>query len=380
MVKAVGSLWLLLVACQGVSKPVEISNDLAPQQRAAAQALVDSLLLPAQAQLQRDASALVTSVQAYCATPNDTTRDAAQAAWRSAMATWQALEMFRAGPLATNASLHDAMYSWPLVSTCAVDQEVMARHQAPEGYTLATKLTNRRGLPALEYLLFAPAQQTCPPQAAPAGWEALSSEAQAQARCGMAEAVARDFGSNAEALVAAGQAYRQTLSAQLASSPAQALNQLSDALFYLDLVAKSQKLGEAVGVVRNSCGPAGTACVAELEAPYARVAKANLLANLKMFERAVKGLAWDDTPSQGLVDLLRAAGAAHVADAWLLEIAKAEAALRALPDELDQALNGSPASVRVAYDALVGVTDILKGDFLLYTKLQVPKEAAGDSD
>ena len=80
------------------------------------------------------------------------------------MAVWQQLELLQVGPaglmgtVAGGDSLRDAIYSWPTVNTCRVDQE-----SARRGFlNLGAALVNVRGLDALEHLLFTTsADHTC---------------------------------------------------------------------------------------------------------------------------------------------------------------------------------------------------------------------------
>ena len=101
------------------------------------------------------ADALDAAVTAYAggAAPSD-----AQGAWRAAALAWQAVEVMQVGPLAKGTApgaqgLRDEIYSWPTVSPCRVDQEVVTERYADPGFFDAA-VVNVYGLDALEYLLF----------------------------------------------------------------------------------------------------------------------------------------------------------------------------------------------------------------------------------
>ncbi len=85
--------------------------------------------------------------------------EAKRSAFVSAMDTWQRAEVMNVGPagmagrVAGGEDLRDQIYSWPLSNACAVDQELVAMsYESAE--TLRDQPVNRRGLDALEYLLF----------------------------------------------------------------------------------------------------------------------------------------------------------------------------------------------------------------------------------
>ena len=88
----------------------------------------------------------------YCQSKAQADREALKISWKAAMATFQRLDVFTWGPLAaSNKSLRYEMYSWPQTEPCWVDREVVnsasAEYQLPSHY-------NRKGLDALEYLIF----------------------------------------------------------------------------------------------------------------------------------------------------------------------------------------------------------------------------------
>src|SRR5690606_8604417 len=94
---------------------------------------------------------------------NDESLARARAAWREAMLSWQVLEVFQFGPLASASvtagrdgfqgkGLRDKIYAWPVVARCRVDEQVIGRSFVDSGMDRA--LISGRGLYALEALLF----------------------------------------------------------------------------------------------------------------------------------------------------------------------------------------------------------------------------------
>src|SRR5688572_21084478 len=78
-----------------------------------------AVILPAIERFDASADALSTAFASSCGEP------AAQAAWQVAMDRWQETTMVAVGP-PDAMTLRERIYSWPVISSCAVDQEVMA--------------------------------------------------------------------------------------------------------------------------------------------------------------------------------------------------------------------------------------------------------------
>jgi len=129
------------------------------------------------------AAELETATAALVATPEAGKLEAARTAYHRAMDAWQVVEAMQVGPALPRskpggAELRDHIYSWPLVSRCAIEEQIVAR-----GYEAAdfpTMLVSRRGLYALEYLLFYEGVDTACPPTSPVvsggAWAALPAE------------------------------------------------------------------------------------------------------------------------------------------------------------------------------------------------------------
>ena len=271
-----------------------------------------SVIVPALTNLEATATSMKTSVDAYCeaiGTAGEVAaRTDAQAAWRAVMADVQEVEVLRLGPAAMNDNeLRDKLYSWPLASSCAVDQDVKVRFDDPSSYDIAGRLTNRRGMDALEYALFSTnLDHTCPNPVAPEGWNELSDLVRTQARCDFAGDLATDIlattselslqwspsgGNYIDDFSRAGEAASSFESSQVA------LNVLSDAMFFIEFEVKDIKLGEPAGITPNSCNAVGEACLEERESLFADHSKENVLANMRSFQRAfigADGIGFDD--------------------------------------------------------------------------------------
>ena len=314
--------------------------------------------------------------------------EGARDAWRAAMVEWQHAEMMLVGPASmTEGALRDAVYSWDSVSTCAVDQEVNKVHTDPGGFAIST-LPNRRGLDALEYVLFtASLDHTCPSQAAPAGWNDVPDEERRAARCGYAALAAADVAVSAGAIERGwspdGGNYLAELSAGSGSSltPQQAANLLSSAMILsLDQMTKDMKLADPAGISDSSLCALGEPCPAELESPHARHGRQNVIANLTGFRMVFTGDREEGAGGPGFDDFLRGLGAAELAEQMEGNIDAAIAATEAVPDPLEEAITGDREAVVAAHAAVKAVTDDLKSQFLTVLGLDPPSGGESDND
>ena len=360
--------------------------------------LSERVLLPVQEDFATRAADLDQAVGAYCealGTDGEATAQAgAQAAWREAMGTWQVAEAMLVGPAAMDSgALRDAVYSWPLVNSCAVDQAVLQKLQDP-AFDIAAQLVNRRGLDALEYLLFAPSLEvSCPPQSAPVEWDALSDAERQAARCALGADAAADVAASAQTLLAAWSPAGGDYAGALASagqsgsslpSAQEAVNMVSDAMFYVDAAVKDMKLAEPAGITQNVCGAVQAPCIKELESPWAMHSRDNLLANLRGLRMLFTGDGPEATDGSGagFDDFLMARDAGDLAARMLAEIDAAIAAVEAIPAPMADALQdaGGYQAVVSAHTAVKTFTDDLKSQFLTVLGLDLPDSAAADND
>ena len=115
--------------------------------------VLDGVILPGFAELQRSTQALADAVQADCraATP------AVQAAYNTAFDAWIAVETYRAGPLETKGQ-GLAIAFWPdLKAATPKALTVLLAAETPQGIDFAENSIAARGLFALEAMLYDPA-------------------------------------------------------------------------------------------------------------------------------------------------------------------------------------------------------------------------------
>jgi uncharacterized protein len=356
---------LFLVACG--SSPADPAVDGAPDtfDRAAMVAhLAGDVIAPPHAPLADATAALVTAIDAGC-------DDAARTAWGTAIDALERVDSVLVGPgAAENKALRDRIYAWPLVSTCGVDQQVVAYWQDPAAYDVTTKLANVRSLAAIEYLLFVDdAAHTCP--LTPNGWDQLGADLPA-ARCGLAAAIARDVDTNARALATAWETYAGELAG---GDPRDAENMISDALFYVDRMVKDMKVGEAAGIVVNACGTVAEPCLREVEHRHADRSSAAIAINLHALRDTFTG-----ADGLGFDDHLNAVGAEELATDMLAALDDAIAKAEALPPSYLDALASSREQIVALHASIKVFTDEMKSQFLTVLGLDIPDDIAADND
>jgi hypothetical protein len=313
-------------------------------------------------------------------------QEAAQQAHQRALAAWQRVELMEVGPLGSSlnvvggADLRDRVYSWPVVNPCRVDQET-----ATAGYAAAdfmdVALDNVRGLDAIAHLLWAPAgENACPSQVdinAEGTWAALGPDEIALRRAAYARVALADAAATvdeARAAFAAGGDWAAALEQAGQGGPYEsreaALNALYDAAFYIEAVAKDQKLAEPMGL--RDCT---TDCLGLVESAEAGTSHLHLRENLAAFRQL-----WAMGEGSGFDDLLRSLGQDALVAEVEAALTAAEAAALALEQPVDAALTAGDPALGTLYEAMVELGRLWKEDVATALVMTVPAEAAGDND
>ena len=381
------------LGCGGGDKPpAACEPDPSDDGRAALLAhLANDVLRPIHTSFAAHAAALTPAITAYCAALDagdaGATLDAARGAWRDAFDAWQPADALLVGPAAMdNKTLRDNIYAWPLISACDLDRDTASRFANPAGYDVTTKLARVRSLASIEYLLFTTStDHNC--LNAPPGWDALMPDLP-RARCRLAEALAVDVAVQGAALAAAWQPEGGNFAAAIAgagqcessiATRRDALNLISDAMFYVESMVKDMKVAEAAGIAMNACGTVGEPCLREVESPLADRESFAIRADLAALEQAFTGT----TPAgdgPGFDDLLRGLGQGELGDRMAAKIDAAIVAADALPDSFIGALTTDYQKVVDMHAALSLFTDDLKTQFVTVLALDRPDEVAADND
>lgn len=374
----------IVLGAVGVSHCQQGAGTTSPVDPAEARAvlgnLAENVLRPSYERFATLAAALEQACDTYATSLDAADRAAARDAWIEAMDAWQRLEMMQIGPAAPvtrpgGRGLRDEVDSWPLTNECRIDEEIVeANYVDREAFAL--ELVNVRGLDAMEYLLFhESADNACGALAeinTSGAWAALGAVEIDRRRAVYAATLAHLVRAQADALANAWRSTGEDYAGLLARSDAApypdhatGLNAVSDALFYLELVTKDQKLA---ATTREAT-----------ESPHALRSRENVATNLRAFEEIFLG-APPGTDAPGFDDLLASLGEAATAERIATLVDGAEAAVAAIDEPIETALTNQPAAVVAAHDAVRLVTDELKGRFLTTLRLRVPAEASGDAD
>lgn len=332
-------------------------------------------------ELARETQTLAEVVEEGAGAPSDD--EAARTAWQTAIDRVQVMESMQVGPGATRneiggEDLRDAIYSWPLVQPCSVDEQVVAPTES--------LVVNGAGMDALEYLLFHGGDDNaCDATAAintEGTWAALTPEERASGRRTFAQRLARDVATKASSLR---DAWRNGFADELADAGPEsryfrqqriALNAISDALFYVEWADKDLKTARPAGL--TGCETA--TCPEALESVHARRSKLHIRNNLVGFRKIFTGCG-EDFQGLGFDDMLYAVGSPELGERLDQAIVAAIAAVDAIEeDSLADALEGDLDSVVSLHAALKAITDLMRTQFVSILDLELPKRIEGDND
>ncbi|MEM7000527.1 MAG: imelysin family protein [Pseudomonadota bacterium] len=360
--------------------------------------IAEQIILPALQDFNTQAMALETAVTALAAAPADAAALAdAQAAWDTAMNSWQRNEALQVGPAGKSSNpdavvagqdFRDFIYSWPFtLDVCSL--EAAALNGDPVSGSTSIDIT---GLGALEHLLYT----ATPPAACASQPDAAQRTAHAQrlaARIAvLAISLLNRWDPNEDDFIT------QWSTAGLSSSvtyaaPQDALDALSIALFYVEKETKDRKvaLTTGVGATGLTCGNAAS-CPELLESRLSRRTGQNLIVNVQLFRDVFTGL----NGGMGLNDLLTGISRDDLAtaivdglDVVLGRLADIEAnggfdaAVEAIADR-NECVNAFSSSSGLAPCALLGemktALDIFRVDVVAALSLAIPDSSAGDND
>lgn len=349
-----------------------------------------AVIVAQQEDFAQKAAALTAAIEAWQGDNTAPTRAAAQDAWKEAMRSWQRIEVYQLGPagimgqVAGGEDIRDAIYSWPISSACRVDQEIVVEDYTDAATFFAEERVNVRGLDAMERLLFETSyENACSAVSdinASGSWDALGEDGIDANRAAYALALARDVESRADSLVEhwspdgknfLGEFSKAGNGSSTYASSQEALNALSDALFYVEKETKDMKLAIPAGV----SGCEEETCPEDRESRHANFSKEHMIANLEAFRDAFTGL-----EAEGFDDLLSSIGAEQLSADMLRLTDETIAALEAWPGTLEEQLQNDPQSVVDAYTKASELGTLLKTQFVSTLDLEIPQRAEGDND
>jgi predicted lipoprotein len=339
-------------------------------------------------EVENEAAWLAHLIGKHIEAPSESRLERVRDAWRSTMASWAKVELFQFGPLSSavptagkdlyqGRNFRDRIYSWPTSARCRVEEQVVGRSYAENGFGRIA--ISARGLLALEYLLFYEGTDTaCATSSATySDWTALSAGELQDRKLAYAQAVASDVLGLTRDLNElwsdSGGNFRASFISATGYEPdeQEAMNVLGWSLMYVEKELKDWKMGVPAGRTASSpiTGP---------ESPYANVATTNWKAHLRGFRSLFQGCGANGE-GIGFDDWLNQAGHGELSDDILSAYQNAQTEIDAL-GPLEQT---SADDLNQAYDTLRVLTSLLKSSLLgtgSPLNLKLPATLADDTD
>ncbi|GAA0820777.1 hypothetical protein GCM10009111_26770 [Colwellia asteriadis] len=363
--------------------------------------IVDKVITPTFEQFSVVALEQQQAISAYCQQEKsgsaliDESKLAAQNSWRSTMNIWQQAEMMQLPPLLEDdGALRNNIYSWPTKNSCGVDLDISFFKEGVvngQPYDITKRTASRKSLVALEYLLFNDdLAHSCTGSTVPQGWNNQTEQYRKIARCEFAEVVAGDIYNSSQTLLTTwlGNNGESGYAAKLKAAgnsdsefttEHDAVNRLSDAIFYFTKFTKDGKLATPLGLFANECG--AQACPSAVESTYSEHSLENIINNLqalKMFMHGSQNI--DELTALGFTDYLKDVGDTITADSINEYIDNALSSAQNYQASLAKTLSDDPDKVMETHDEVKNISDKLKSDFIQSLALELPKTAAGDND
>lgn len=406
-ITAIALSTLLLIGCAGESENPEANQSVEDNFNFTAMMAnyADNIIIPSYQRFNDEltsATAENNLLQNYCTAigtvDEPSAKINAQAQWRELMGIWQKAELFILGPAAENSNAkRNAIFSYASnfpPSSCAVDQSVVLAQDAT--FDITSRAFNSRGLDALEYLLFnTNLDHTCPVQITQTqNWNERTDTDRKQARCAFAQDVLADIRIQSASLLDSWLITDGDFRTQFVNptNVNDSLKALSDALFYIELETKDDKLGLPTGI-HNDCPD--VACPAGIESPFSENSFENIRNNLLGFQTMLNGgdgLGFDDiiidqgfsqVANQFNADIDTAIAFIDTIDTSLLQ--QSQAQLASASDAACANSAANPDSIQTVpmcslHGLLKRISDALRVDFVTIVNLDLPDRGQSDSD
>lgn len=349
--------------------------------------------------LKRDVSERCTKLSAGVNDAQHLTR--VQEQWKRTMLAFHRVDAVPVGPLTANKSeLSNSIYSWPFVSYCHVDLEV-ARSSKGKVSDVETLAPNRKGLAALEYLLFSPTTKTACPNTVinkdAAEWLAKNELDKQLDRCRVEERFSQDLETRAKILFSQWDPAQNNYTKRLIDnsefpSTKKAINAMTDALFTIETM-RDAKLGVPLGLIKGCADPSGL-CPQDTEHVLSGMALDTIDVQVSMFRDVFFGATSATAKAFGFDDYLAGKGHQEVADDFDRElksvsesVSKTQAVglLKDLVAATDKAtcsvsMLSSPQPACQLFMDIRRVTTLLKTELIVVLALEAPAAFQGDND
>lgn len=303
----------------------------------------------------------------------------AQRDWQQAVLDWQPLEVMQISSLGPSMTavggqdIRDNVYSWTLTNPCRIDQVTATEDYGTNDF-LDTVLVSTRGLDALEYLLYAPADTVCPSQVPPVSdgvWASLSDQEIQRRRIEYALVLVVDAQQQVNSAL---DEWSVGFPLEQYDSSVDALNAIFDALLYMEEGVKERKLSYPMGLTEDCT----TDCTAGVEGRFTESSTEYILANLDGMEALLLGEQTD-----GLLEILESVGETELASELLAvhyeSVERAETLL-SMGVSMGVLIKEHPDSVEELLNSVSDYTTLLKWDVATVLQMEIPQSSAGDND
>lgn len=340
--------WLLVGLVAGVAAACAPS-EIADQRRELLASWGEDILLPLYAELEARTETLDLAAEALCAAPDAAALEAARDAWWSARAPLKQAEVFAFGPYSDEPlRLGPKIDFWP-VRPGSVD-EVLASEAPIDDARVASLGAAQSGMPVIELLLYGHDDGAAWLAADPrrcAYLTGLTADLHDHAAA-LREAWAPDEGAWLDELTEAGRTSATFSTLQLA------LSAMVGRMAFTVEAIRSDKLGRPLGLTSG-----GVPQPDKAESQSSGRSLEDIRDALRGVELLYLGA--DAEGASGLDAYLEARGR-HFAFRMTTALAKARAALDAIPAPLTQAVQTDPAAVEAAIDALGELQRLIEVD------------------
>lgn len=323
-----------------------------------------------------------------------------QEQWKKTMLAYHRLDAAPIGPLSDNSGkLASEIYSWPFINSCGLDLEVARINTASASKDLAI---SKKGLGALEYLLYADASKTVCANSFlnkdATEWIKKDDVTKSKDRCDFSMRVAEDLEIQAKTLFSFWDVSQKNFTKALIDgsrykSNKEAINAMTDAMFAIEVI-KDTKLGVPLGLV-SGCNDVSGLCPSQTEHILSGLALESIEAQVQAFKEVFFGSSDPSVKAFGFDDYLIVRGHSAVVDEFVQELSIVETSVlkaQSIGVLKDLVTTTDKASCTMINDRTLlqpacqlffdvrKLTNLLKTDLLPVLSLEMPATFQGDND
>ncbi|MEQ8523673.1 imelysin family protein [Gracilimonas sp.] len=292
----------------------------------------DNLIIPAYQDFSQTTSTLHSAVVSFNENPNEETLKSLQLAWEEAIKSWKRAEVYNFGPV-EEMILVTSIDRWP-TSEAGIETAIKEYDESDD--YLVRMGSNRKGLPAIEYLLFHDEP------------EIVLNEFQDENRKAYLELLSESLVENSELVLDEWESsYRQEFVKATGNRPNSGITLLANEMGYLLEMIRMDKLEVPFGKQTN-----GVPRLQMLESEYAEISKELITENLRAAQNAFNGS--DSTGFDDYLDALniKDEGEVLLSEAISTEYLHALSIINGMNGSLREAIQNDKESVQQLIDSI----------------------------